>query len=346
MVQIKVKKSMPLKELTTFKVGGLATYYIEVKDKEELTKAINFAREKSLEVFMLGSGSNILFSDSGFKGLVIKYIAKRITFEDKKHYSFVNADAGVNWDDLVVKTVNKRLQGIECLSGIPGNVGAAPIQNIGAYGQELRDVFMELTAYDFRKKRFIKFDRADCKFAYRDSVFKNKANRGRFMISEITIKLNKDSPPQITYQSLINYLKEKNNPQPSLSEAREAVLTIRGRKLENPNVIGNAGSFFKNPVVEKKVLKELQKKYPEIQYYPENIRKVKLLAGWLIENAGWKGKKYKNAQVSEKHALVITNPGGKASAQDVIELAKKISDDVYKKFKVKLEPEVQFIGFN
>ncbi len=345
MIQDKIKKSIPLKKLTTFKVGGLATYYVEVTDREELIKAIEFAREKSLEVFVLGGGSNILLSDLGFRGLVIKYTAKRIAFEDKKRYSLVIADAGAAWDDLVAKTVNKKLQGIECLSGIPGTVGAAPIQNISAYGQELRDVFVSLTAYDLTKGKYVVLTKDKCEFGYRDSIFKKPNSKGRYVIVDIKIKLYKDKPPQLLYESLKSFFKKKKIENSSLSQVRKAVLQLRNQKLDSPKELGNAGSFFKNPIISEKKFKSIKKDYSRMPYQKINSQKIKLFSGWLIETAGWKGKKYKNAQVSKKNALVILNPDGKASAKDIKNLADKISADINKKFKLKLELEVQYIGF-
>ena len=170
--------------------------------------------------------------------------------------------------------------------------------------------------------------------------------RGRYLITDITLKLRKDSKPVVRYESLKTFLKEKNINNPSLSDLREAVLELRGQKLVDPSVIGNAGSFFKNPIVGKDTVLKLQKSYPHIPFFEINGDKVKVYAGWLIEHAGWKGKRYKNTGVSDKNALVITNPEGKATAKEVMELAVKISRDVYKKFGVRLEPEVQYITFN
>lgn len=345
MAKIEIKEKIPLAKLTTFKVGGYAEHLAEVKNKDELLETVEFAKANNLPIFVLGGGSDILISDKGFEGLVIRYVGNRVKFKKGNEHVLVTAEAGCIWDDLVKMSVKKGLQGIECMSGIPGTAGAAPIQNIGAYGQELKDVFVELSAYDFEKGRVVKFDRASCKFSYRESIFKKPKNKGRYLILKITLRLKKGAPPTLTYTSLINFFKDRNISKPSLSQVRNAVLEIRGQKLEDPRIIGNAGSFFKNPIVEKKILAALRKRYPEIPYYPVSARKVKLLAGWLIETAGWKGKRYKNAKVSEKHALVITNPEGRATAHEVRQLAEKISTDVYKKFRVELEPEVQLIGF-
>ncbi|MCH7641016.1 UDP-N-acetylmuramate dehydrogenase [Patescibacteria group bacterium] len=267
-------------------------------------------------------------------------------FANRNNNVLIKASSGVIWDDLVKESVKRNLQGVECLSGIPGTIGAAPIQNIGAYGQELNDIFVNLKAYDFKTGEFLTFSKANCKFGYRESIFKKPTQKGRFIICDITIRLSKGKYPTLIYESLTSYLKDKKMSKPTLSQVRDAVLTLRGQKLDNPSVIGNAGSFFINPIVGRNVFARLKKRFPEMPYHPVDSRKVKLFAGWLVENAGWKGRKYKNAQVSEKSALVITNPEGKATAEDVRQLADKISEDVYKKFKIKLEPEVQLIGFN
>jgi UDP-N-acetylmuramate dehydrogenase len=345
-MQFRLKKDVSLKNLTTFKVGGLAKYFAEVKNEDELIDAARFAKDRSLPVFVLGGGSNVLISDKGFDGLVIKYVRDGVEFESlDKHHVLVRVGAGLVWDRLVGLTVDKNLQGVECMSGIPGSVGAAPVQNIGAYGQEIKDVFVELTAYDLKKCEFVVFDKKRCKFAYRDSVFKKERNKGRFVITEVVLKLNKNSSPLIKYESLKSYLRERGIKNPAFKEVRSSILKLRRVRLEDPNEIGNAGSFFKNPFINKRLFTQLKNRFPGIPYHEVDSR-YKLFAAWLIEKAGWKGKNYKDAKVSDKHALIITNPKGKALAKDIKELAKKIKEDVYKKFKVKLEPEVQLMGFD
>lgn len=341
--KIKIEKNIPLRDLTTFHVGGAAGYFCEVKKSQELIEAVRFAKKRSLPIFVLGGGSNILVSDKGFPGLVLRYIDSSFYFNDVGDDVLVSARAGMVWDDLVKVCVEKNLQGIECLSGIPGLVGATPIQNIGAYGQELKDVFVSLKAYDFKLEKFVIFDRERCKFSYRESVFKNFKNRGRYIITEITLKLKKEASPTLTYQSLKDYLTSKKIVNPSLLEVREAVLDLRAQKLELPDNFGNAGSFFKNPIVSKSLLNKLLKKYPDLPYYDNGLGKYKLFAGWFIEKAGWKGKQVGGAMVSKKNALVITNFTGWAKAEEIIKLSEKIESDIKKKFGVTLEREVQFI---
>jgi len=341
---MKPKKNIPISKLTTFKTGGKAKYFIEVENKKELLDAIDFAKRNSLAIFILGGGSDILMSDKGFDGLVLKHSGKKVSYSDKGDESvLVRAEAGVNWDKLVEESVKRNFQGIETMSGIPGTVGASPVQNIGAYGQELKDSFYELTAYDLKENKFVVLNKEDCEFSYRDSIFKSGKYKGRYVITGVTLELQKNKNPHVEYKSLIKYLEAKNIKNPNLSQVRNAVLDLRGQKLEDPKIIGNAGSFFKNPIISKEKFEKLLIDYPDIPNYPQN-GKVKLFSGWLIEKTGWKGKKYNKAAVSSKNALVLINPGN-ATSKDIKELSEQIAKDVYEKFRVKLEPEVQLIGF-
>lgn len=345
MAKIQIKENVPLKELTTFRVGGKARYLVEVKDKDELVKAVGFAEQKDLPIFVLGGGSDILLSDKDFDGLIIRYTGKRLEFKEENQHVLVKAEAGLGWDRLVAVVVEKGYQGIESMSGIPGTVGASPIQNIGAYGQEIKDVFAELEAYDTKDKKFVRLKKDDCDFGYRESKFKNPKIKNRYIITSIVLRLNKDKKPEVKYESLANYLDKKGIKDPGLEQIRQAVLELRAQKIDDPKVIANAGSFFKNPIVEKEEFERLKEVYPDMPFYEVEDGKVKLFSGWLIEKAGWKGKKYKNASVSRRNALVITNPKGSATAKDIKELAEKISEDVSNKFGIELEPEVQMINF-
>jgi len=290
------------KELTTFRVGGEIKYYKEVKNRAEVVSAVKFAKRNNLSIFVLGGGTDILVSDEPFEGVVIKYVGNKLYVTGNK----LTAEAGMEWDKLVEYAVENNLQGVECLSGIPGTVGAAPIQNIGAYGQELKDIFVKLTAYDIEKEKFVVFDKKDCEFSYRESIFKKKEFWQRYVIAGITLELKKYEDKDI-----------------ELSTIRNEILRVRSEKLPDPKKIPNAGSFFKNPIIEGN----------------------KISAARLIEDAGWKGKTYKNTGVSSRHALVIINRNGKATAEEIIELSEKIIADVDKKFGIKLEREVQLINF-
>lgn len=293
---------MQFKDLTTFRIGGPIKYFFEVKTDEEIIKAGKFAKENNLEIFVLGGGSDILVSDKGFDGIVIKYTGKDIKVEKD---NIVSAQAGLSWDELVKFSVEHNLQGLECMSGIPGTVGASPIQNIGAYGQEVKDTLLGLRAFEFKSGEFLNFYNKDCEFGYRESFFKKPENWQKYLIISITFKLSKYKDTDLSLQNI-----------------RDEILRVRDEKLENPKEVGNAGSFFKNPIVENH----------------------KLSAGFLIEKAGWKGKSYKGAAVSSKNALILINKSGKASSSDVLELSQKIIVDVKKKFGVVLEREVQCIN--
>lgn len=336
------KKNVSLKPYTTFKIGGKARYYTEINSKSDLVKASQFAEEQNLPLLVIGGGSNVLMQDEVINAVVIRLTNTAVAITVDSEKVFVMSGAGKNWDELVEEMVSKGYQGIECLSGIPGTVGAAPIQNIGAYGQEIKDTFHSLEAFDRHTQKFVTFMSNDCKFGYRDSVFKSEKNKGRYIVYSVTLMLNTNAAPSCRYESLEGYLDEHSITNPTLLEARQAVLFVRESKLENPNKVYNSGSFFKNPVVTQKTIEKLQKVYPTIPFFPYK-NKMKLSAGWLIDNAGWKGKSYKNVGVSSKHALVLINPEGKGTAAQIKELAGKIQDDVREKFGVDLEPEVNYI---
>lgn len=333
------------KDLTTFRIGGKIKNFVEVKSEADIKKAVAFAKKNNLKIFILGGGSDILVSDKEFKGLVIKYIGKNIGIKIQGQKALVMAEAGLNWDDLVANTVKKGLQGLECLSGIPGSVGASPIQNIGAYGFELKDTFVSLKAYDLVNNKFVEFDKKACEFGYRESFFKKPDNWQKYLILSVTLALIKNGKPVVRYDSLKNYLAERQIVNPSINDVRNAVLSLRSQKLENPDKVANAGSFFKNPIIDKNTLEDLLKKYPDIPNFAFG-NDYKLFAGWLIEKAGWKGKSFKNAAVSSKNALVLVNPEGKATSKEILSLQNKIQRDVFTKFGINLEAEVQLIGFD
>ena len=294
---------MQFKDLTTFKIGGPIKHFFEVRSDEEIVRAGKFAKENRLKIFILGGGSDILVSDKGFDGIVIKYIGDSLSSIGNT----ITAQAGTEWDKLVEYSVKNNLQGIECLSGIPGTVGASPVQNIGAYGQEVKDTLLDLRAFEFKSGKFLNFSNQDCEFGYRESFFKKPENWQKYLITSITFKLSKYKDTDLSLQNI-----------------RDEILRVRKEKLEDPKEVGNAGSFFKNPIVENH----------------------KLSAGLLIDKAGWKGKSYQGAAVSSKNALILINKSGKASSSNVFKLSNLIMNDVKKKFGITLEPEVQFVGFS
>jgi len=332
-----LQKRIRLASYTTFNIGGVARYFVDIRTKAELKRAVSFAKKSNLPIFVIGEGSDILISDKDFDGLVIRFVNKNVEIED----SFVTSGSGVKWDDLVRVVVDKNLQGIECLSGIPGTVGAAPVQNIGAYGQELKDIFEKALIFDVQKEKFLYFNKKDCNFSYRESVFKKE--KGRYIIFEVILKLKKNGEIIITYESLKNYLLENKIVKIDLENVRNAVLKIRSEKLEDPKRIPNAGSFFKNPIVSLRDFQRIKNSSPDIKGI-ESSSGVKLFAGWLIEKAGWKGRRFGAVGVSSQNALVLINFND-GTADQMKELAEKIIDDVNRKFGIELEPEVQFVNF-
>lgn len=334
---MKISENKTFKELTTFHIGGKIKYYAEVESEREICQALYFADKEKLPVFILGGGSDFLASDRDFNGLVIKYTGKKYSINGET----VTAEGGMLWDDLVKVVVGAGLSGMECLSGIPGTVGASPVQNIGAYGQELKDTFVKLKAFSISDGKFVEFNRDDCRFGYRESIFKDEKYRQKYLITEVTFKLSKERENRNLYESL----KGEIGPNPTLSEIRNAVLKVRAQKLENPAEFGNAGSFFKNPIIGGREKEKLVGNFPDAKVYPfENVFKVS--AGWLIENAGLKGAVYGGAAVSSKHALIIINKTGSATSNDVVSLSEMIIKKVFDKFGIRLEREVQFVNFD
>jgi len=312
---------LKFKDLTTSKIGGSIRYFFNVNNLDGLVEKVLFAKRRKLPIFIIGEGSDILVSDRYFNSVVIRYTANKIEIDN----SIVTAEAGVTWDKLVKFTVDGMLQGMECLSGIPGTVGASPIQNIGAYGQELLDTFVSLKAYDIENEKVVTFDKKKCEFGYRESIFKRQSHWQKYVILEVKFKLNKIEG--------VDLLKTRKN-----------ILKLRNQKLEDPRVVPNAGSFFKNPIISQTKKLDLEKRLNDIQFYPVKDR-YKVSAGYLIEKAGWKGKKMGHAQVSSKHALILTNPEGRGNFSDIKSLADAIIDDVCQMFGVRLEPEVQYINY-
>jgi UDP-N-acetylmuramate dehydrogenase len=295
--------------------------------------------EMELKPLILGGGSNILFTNH-FDGAIIHPAIDGIEIVSEDDTSvIIKAGAGVEWDSLVEYTVNKGLGGLENLSLIPGNVGASPIQNIGAYGVEAKDCIEIVEGIYIHTHKSFSLSKSECKFNYRDSIFKNDL-RGKTIITYVSFKLLK-TPLLVTHYGNLDVELEKLGGK-SLANVRQAVINVRNSKLPDPKVLGNAGSFFKNPVVDISVVEELQKDYEKVPYYPVSDSYVKLPAGWLIEQCGWKGKKIGNVGVHKDQALVIVNYGG-ANGKEVIDLAHKVRHSVMEKFNVSLEMEVNVV---
>ncbi len=348
---MKIKKYIKLAGYTTFHVGGRAEFFAEIKNLEDLKKAANFAGKKKLKIFILGGGSNVLLPDDGIKGLVVKMNIKGITFENAGESVFVYAGAGEEWDRVVAKAVTRNLGGIENLSLIPGTVGGAVYQNIGAYGTEIKGVVESVDVFNLKNGEIKKILKKGCRFGYRSSIFQ-KATGRKYIILGVTLKLvSNNYIPNIVYPDLVKRFASAlyhdrgmkqmlKNRKIAIARVRNAIIKIRKSKLVYPTKnIGTAGSFFKNPVITATSYRQLALGYPDIMGKDIGDEMIKLFAGQLIEKAGWKGKRVGNAGVSKKHALVLVSYPS-CEAGDILKLAKLIQISVKDKFGVTLEPEV------
>ena len=318
-------------------VPALAQYFVSVKTDDELRDALAFARSENLPLLLLGGGSNIVLS-TDFPGLVvqIKSQGKEVVNENDE-FVWLKVAAGENWHQLVEYSLDNALYGLENLSLIPGSVGAAPIQNIGAYGVEIKDWVAELSALNIRSGLSVTFTNESCQFGYRDSIFKQSL-KDQYVITSVTFRLRKRPRLNLTYPALRAALATIAEAEITPQQVSAAVIDIRQTKLPDPTLIPNVGSFFKNPVIDKQQFEALQAENPAIVSYPAAANQVKLAAGWLIDQAGWRGREIGGAMVHEQQALVLTNPG-KLSGQVVLELADMIKQSVLEQFGVRLEME-------
>jgi UDP-N-acetylmuramate dehydrogenase len=334
-------KNYPLLKLNTFGVDVNAKYFTSINTINELIEVTKTNVFKDLALLILGGGSNILFTKD-FDGLVILNNVKGKEIIDQNQQSiFLKIGAGENWHELVMYCVDNGWGGIENLSLIPGNTGTAPMQNIGAYGVEIKETFIELEALEISSGKIVKFNNSDCEFGYRESVFKNKM-KNQYIILNITLELKKNPVLNINYGDVKAILESQNIKNPAIKEVSNAIISIRQSKLPDPKKIGNSGSFFKNPIVSLNQLELIKKKYPNVVNYEINENEFKIAAGWLIERAGWKGKKFNNYGVHEKQALVLVNYG-LANGMEIFELSEKIILDIKDKFGITLEREVNII---
>ena len=333
-----IQTNKNLKEYNTFGISVKAEMFAVFSSTEELKQILSFRNNKKLLV--LGGGSNLLLTKD-FDGLVIKNEIKRFeVIEETASEVIVESGAGENWHEFVLNCIDKGFGGIENLSLIPGSVGASPMQNIGAYGVEIKDVFESLSAYHIASGEIHYFDKTKCEFGYRESIFKNKV-KGEYIILTVTFRLTKNPTINSSYGAINEQLKVMGIENPTIQELSAAVIAIRQSKLPDPKIIGNAGSFFKNPTVEIALLEQIQNNYPDIPNYPaENGRK--LAAGWLIEKAGWKGRTFDNYGVHKLQALVLVNYGN-CTGQEIFDLSSQIIQDVFEKFRVLLEREVNIL---
>jgi len=340
LTMIRFFENHSLKTYNTFGIDAKARYFFEFTEAEDLSVFLNSNESwKEERMIVLGQGSNILFLDD-FDGLIIhpKVPGIKTVGEDRSFY-YIEVGAGEVWDEFVDFCVNYNLGGVENLSLIPGNVGAAPVQNIGAYGQEVCRVVEKVKGFDLEKQQMTEYSVKDCEFAYRDSIFKSYL-KNRFIITSVVFRLDKFPEFNLNYGQLEETVKAKG--EVTLHSIREAVIEIRTSKLPAVTDLGNAGSFFKNPLVEKEFADKLAVDYEKVPVYPTSDRKVKLAAGWLIEQSGWKGRREGNVGVHKDQALVIVNYGG-ATGKEVWDFSEKVMQAVHEKFGVELEREVNCI---
>lgn len=336
---MQIQENISLKSYNTFGIDTKAALFVSVKTEDELKEALSHSTQSK---FILGGGSNMLLQRD-IDDLVIHINLKGIqTVKEEGDYIFVKVCAGENWHDFVLFCVKNNYGGVENLSLIPGNTGTAPIQNIGAYGVELKDVFESCEVIDRATLAKKSLSLTDCNFGYRDSIFKNEA-KDKYVITSVTFKLKKARYEVNTaYGAIKETLVNQNILQPSIKDVSDAVIAIRKAKLPDPAQIGNSGSFFKNPIVSQEIFTAIRDKYETLPYYPLGNEKVKIPAGWLIEQAGFKGKRFGDAGVHDKQALVLVNYGT-ASGQEIWDLAMRIQQEVAQKFNIKLQPEVNII---
>lgn len=339
MEEITIHSNYPLKQHNTFKIDVFAKEYFEFDNDEILQNFLDNNDIRKMNYYVLGEGSNVLFTKD-FEGLIIRPATKgiRIISEDENKIELAVA-AGENWDNFAAWCVDNNYYGIENLSLIPGTVGASVVQNIGAYGAEVSDVVTKVKYFDLADGEISTINRINCKFEYRNSIFKTEL-KNRTVITKVYFELKKKGKLNKEYADVCKYLERFDNP--SLSNMRNAVIDIRRSKLPDPDEIGNAGSFFKNPFVDHFTFTRIKSVYPEIKYYRESPFLIKIAAAWLIDTCGLKGFEHNGAAVHDKQPLVLVNKNN-ATGEDVFQLSKIVQDKVFDKFGIMLEPEVNIL---
>jgi UDP-N-acetylmuramate dehydrogenase len=352
---LKIQENIPLAPFTTLQVGGPARYFLEARSETEVKDAVAWAAERHLSLFVLGGGSNLVIADAGWPGLVLKIGLPGIHAEKAGTSTDFSAGAGEDWDKLVALSVAKGCAGIECLSGIPGTVGGTPVQNVGAYGQEVSQTITGVRLLDLVTGKTLEFDKAACEFAYRTSVF-NTSQRGRYIVLGVTFRLRSGGEPTIEYADLKNFFSNPPVANPGLQQVRDAVRSIRQSKamllVEGDEDCRSAGSFFKNPLVNLPEADRVQALAAQrapgkpLPVFRSADGQFKLAAAWLVEQAGfYKGYSRGPVGISRKHSLAIVNRGG-ATAQDVIALKNEVVTRVMEAWGVRLQPEPVFVGFD
>ncbi|SES26996.1 UDP-N-acetylmuramate dehydrogenase [Pedobacter rhizosphaerae] len=337
---LQIQENISLQPYNSFGIAVQARFFAEILEEADLKALFQHELVRTQKILVIGGGSNVLFTED-FNGLVIKISIKGISVNAGTEKILVTAGAGEVWNDFVTYCVTHHYAGVENLSLIPGTVGASPIQNIGAYGVELKDVFESCTAFEMGTGLIKTFSYADCHFGYRESIFKNEL-KGQYIITAVTFRLSAEAEINTSYGAIEAELEKRGIANPNIADVSAAVSHIRVSKLPDPVTIGNAGSFFKNPVIEKYEFADIVAKHPDMVHYPTGDGKVKLAAGWLIEQCGWKGKVVGNTGTWKNQALVLVNHGG-ASGKEVFDFSAQIIDSVKSTFGVTLEREVNIL---
>ena len=344
MGNMKVWQNLPLKDHSTMGLGGTADAAAEVASRQDVSEAVNWAEQHKLPIIMVGDGSNLVWRDEGFRGLLlINKIMGYTPFDEDDENYYVTVGSGENWDQVVDRSVKAGTSGIECLSLIPGTAGATPIQNVGAYGQEVADVIVGVEAYDAQTKQFVTIPASECGFGYRTSRFKT-TDHGRFYITGLSLHLMKLKPAPPFYAALQTYLDEHQISDYTPQVLRDAVMAIRKSKLPDPKLVHNNGSFFSNPIIEHSQLLQLENDFTGIVYWPVDGDKAKLSAAWLVEQAGFKDFHDPETGMGTwpQQALVVVNEHAKSTA-DLMKFKQKIIDAVHQKFGVTLEQEPELL---
>lgn len=335
---MEIKQNISLKTYNTFGIDVAAAKFVEIGSINDLKQVLS---GNNLPVLILGGGSNMLFTKN-FDGLVIKNSFTGISIlSDNDKEIILKVGAGVEWHEFVTYCIDNNYAGIENLSLIPGSVGASPIQNIGAYGVEVKDIITEVETFDLKDYSIKTFTNSACGFGYRTSIFKT-SEKGNYFITSVTFKLIKQADVNTSYGAIESELQRMNIKSPSIKDVSDAVINIRSSKLPDPKDIGNSGSFFKNPIVSEEQKNKIQKDYNDVPNYLQPDGSFKMAAGWLIEKCGWKGKRVDNYGVHEKQALVLVNYGG-ANGSDIFNLSKEIIKSVNDTFGIELEREVNIL---
>jgi len=336
-----IQKNISLKQFNTFQVDAFAKYFCQINDLNELNSLIMKEQFRGENKFILGGGSNVLFTKD-FEGIVVKNNISGISIiSENADLVLLEVGAGYDWDKLVEYTVAAGFNGLENLSLIPGTVGASPIQNIGAYGVEVKDLIESVKGISLEDNKFKTLSNSECNFGYRNSIFKTEL-KGGFIVTSVVFNLSKSQNVNTEYAALQNYISEHELSIVTPTVIRQAVIKIRRSKLPDPQEFSNAGSFFKNPVISKNVFKKIKSKYPDLNGYRDDDSSVKISAGWLIEKCGLKGRRVKDVGIYEKQALVIINYGN-ATGCEIFEFSEQINLEVYNQFNIELVKEVNIV---